>query len=329
MSKFKILWIDDQTGKCRRDVKAVEQIIESLGFEPDIHIEDDISKNSLTESTGTLHKAICSRDVDLFVIDYNLKNDLFGSDVVKEIRSNNDIYTDIIFYSSMQNTLVEAVRNSFQADSIMDFCDGVYIAPLGDEFIEKVSYVISKTIKSWYNVHSIRGIILSKASKFEQMVSIIIEKNYLPCLEDIKDGLHTKGDNVCRSTKEKWRSVKQMSDPVSNILEDPINFNWAVKKLMLEKIHENGIISVDTWQEIDYIFQLRNKFAHNPIHLRDGMLVLSIDNKEELYSETDIDEIRAALSRIEDDLTRISMEEWGIEESFNIDENVKAKLCIV
>lgn len=73
MSKFRILWIDDQETKCRRDVRMVRRIIESLGYEADIQVVDDISKESLSNESGTLNKAIRARDVDLFVIDYNLK----------------------------------------------------------------------------------------------------------------------------------------------------------------------------------------------------------------------------------------------------------------
>ena len=44
MGKFRILWIDDQETKCRRDVRMVRRIIESLGYEADIQVVDDISK---------------------------------------------------------------------------------------------------------------------------------------------------------------------------------------------------------------------------------------------------------------------------------------------
>lgn len=329
MSKFKVLWIDDQKGKCRRDIKAVKQIIESLGFEPDIHIEDDISSESLTESTGALHKAICGRDVDLFVIDYNLKNNLFGSDVVKEIRNNNDIYTDIVFYSSMSENLINAVQKSYEADSIMDFCDGVYIAPLGDEFIEKVQYVIYKIIKSWYNVHSIRGIILAKASKFEQLVSSIIVENYAPCLQEIKDKLNVKGNNVCATVNNKWDKVKQTMDPVQDIIDDPINFNWAVKKLMLEQINESGIISITTWEDINYIFDLRNKFAHNPLHLRDGDLVLTLKDEEKIYSEDSIEHIRKRLVSVEKELSKISVQDSIGAKDFALDKVEEEKVSAV
>lgn len=308
---------------------AVSRVISSLGFEPDIQVEDDISAESLTHSDGSLNKAICARDVDLFVIDYNLKNKLFGNDVVKEIRDNNDIYTDIIFYSSMTDSLIKAMKDSFDAESIMDYYDGVYIAPLGGEFVEKIKYVITKIVKSWYNVHSIRGVILSKASKFEQMVSKIISENYVHCLEEIKSELGIKGYNVCRTTRDKWSNVKRAEDPIPEILNDPIHFNWAVKKMILQQLDDRKIISISTWEDIEYVFALRNKFAHNPIHLKDGVLVLSLKGEEETYTEEQIDGIRDSLAKVEKDLSDI-ISVGGVEKAdFPFAEEPEKELSLV
>lgn len=305
MSKFRILWIDDQKTKCGKDIRAVKRIINSLGYEPDIQVMDDISEESLNSEHGSLNKAIRARDVDLFVIDYNLKNNLFGGDVVEEIRRNNDIYTDIVFYSSLPSSLITAVKNSFDSESSMEYFDGVYIAPLGDEFTEKVRSVIVKVIKSWYNVHSIRGVVLSKASKFEQLVTNIISANYQHSLEKLKADIKTKGDNVCRSTTQKWQSVQKVSDPIPQILNDPIHFNWKVKEKLLKTLCEDRVVEISTWEDIEYIFKLRNDFAHNPIHLRDGVLVLTTTKGEQTFTEESIESIRDALTRIENDLQRV------------------------
>ena len=302
MSKFRILWVDDQKTKCKKDIKLVKRIIQSLGYEADIEVIDDISKESLSSENGVLNKAIRARDVDLFVIDYNLKNDLFGGDVVEEIRRNHDMYTDIVFYSSVPSSLISAVKDSFDSESCMEYFDGVYVAPLGDDFTEKIRSVIVKIIKSWYNVHSIRGIVLSKASKFEQMVSSIINTNYISCLDKLKEDVAVKGDNVCCSIESKWKSVKTSNDPIPKILNDPIQFNWKVKEMLLQRLCDENIIRFSVWEDIKYIFRLRNDFAHNPMHLRDGVLVLTAHRGEQTFDEQKIDEIRESLTRIEDEL---------------------------
>lgn len=308
MSRFRILWIDDQKEKCRRDVRSVEKIVEDLGFEADVKLEDDISKESLEDADGVLNKAIHARDVDLFVIDYNLKNRVFGSDVIEEIRRNHDIYSDIIFYSSEPDLLLGRVKESFDSKSIMDFFDGVYIAPLGYEFLEKVKNVIEKNIKSWYNVHSIRGVVLSKASKFEQMVNNIINNFYQPCLAEIRVALEEKSKNSLSTAEKKWKAVNIAEDPIQQIVRDPINFNWAVKQKIIDTMIEKEAVQINNWAEVKEIFEIRNKFAHNPMHLVNGNLVLEINSKGEIYTEEDVDKLREKLMRVEQSLERLQAE---------------------
>ncbi len=302
MSKFRVLWIDDQPKKCGREVKQVRSVIEAFGFEPDIDLVSDISESSLKSPDGTLYKKLRARDVDLFLIDYNLKNDVLGSNIIQEIRKENEIYSDIVFYSSLNSEFIGTVKASFDSPNAMEYFDGVYIVPLGDDFVGKIQYVVNKIIKSWYNVHSIRGIVLSKASKFEHAVSEIINTHYESCLAEIKSALHVKGENVCRSTKGKWASVDKEPDPVPKILKDPIGFNWAVKELILKIIIEKGLIVLPTYDDLTAIFSLRNDFAHNPIHLKEGELVLTKKDEVLHFNEENIEEIRQQLMRIEKDL---------------------------
>ena len=170
---------------------------------------------------------------------------------------------------------------------------------------------------------------MSKVSKFEQMAAKIIEKNYMTCLSEIIDALNAKGENVCRTTKSKWNSVKASSDPIPNILDDPINFNWAVKKTILQQLTEEGIVSISSWDDIEYLFSLRNKFAHNPIHLKDGVLVLSLNDEDEYYSESDIDDLRAVLTRVENDLEKILGESGFDISDFRFTTCSEKELCVV
>ena len=74
--------------------------------------------------------------------------------------------------------------------------------------------------------------------------------------------------------------------------------------MILERLDSAGAIDLSTWEDIKVIFDLRNLFAHNPMHLRDGQLVVTTIDGEKIFSESDIDLIRERLIRIEGDLQK-------------------------
>lgn len=74
------------------------------------------------------------------------------------------------------------------------------------------------------------------------------------------------------------------------------------KKLILKILVDKNVIALPNWEALEQIFSLRNDFAHNPIHLRDGKLVLTKNGQDVLYGESDIVTIRAALTLVEGDL---------------------------
>lgn len=156
---------------------------------------------------------------------------------------------------------------------------------------------------------------MAKASKFEHAVNGIIDAHYKPCLEEIKAALCTKGENVCRSTSGKWEKVNAASDPIPKILKDPINFNWAVKDLILKIIVEKGSVTLPSYEDMKSIFSLRNDFAHNPIHLIDGTLVLTKGDSQYYFNEDEIETIREQLMRIEKDLEGLYTTDMVSEET--------------
>jgi len=74
--------------------------------------------------------------------------------------------------------------------------------------------------------------------------------------------------------------------------------------MILERLDSAGAIDLSTWEDMKVVFGLRNLFAHNPIHLKDGQLVITTIDGEQTFSESDIDVIRERLIRIEADLQK-------------------------
>ena len=312
MGKFNILWIDDQRNKCKREQANIENSIRLNGLEPNVQFVPKASKDALFQDGHTSNTMLRSRDYDLLLIDYKLMDDLLGDEIVSTLREKYKIYVDIILYSSAKNEMIEAVKRSFDSSTPYSYLDDVYIVPLGDDFQIKTKHIIDKIVGSWYNAHSIRGAVLSKTSKFENMVSTIIGDNYMSQVVQLRVLLDEKRQHVVDDVKGKWNDLLQADDPVQYILERPVDFNWNVKKDILTFLVENKLIDIDDERmgEINQLFKLRNKFAHNTIKIENGECCLYLLNgKREVYSEKEIREIRDKISRVEKCLENLMPEE--------------------
>lgn len=304
MGKFNVLWIDDQPEKCIREQELLKRAILMNGLEDNIEFIKKVRRDQLLIDGHESNKRLRSRDYDLLIIDHNLSGDLLGGDVISEVRRKYNIYTDIIFYSSMKNELIASVKKSFDNPSSLAYLDNINIVPLGDDFSTKIQSIINKIVESWYNAHSIRGVILAKTSKFENMVSLIIRKYYKFYIEQLRDVLKTKGENVKRAQVGKWNCINVTKDPVEYVLADPINFNWSVKKVIFDFLIDNKAIEIgdETRKTMATLFQLRNDFAHNEVKIENGVCTLFKNGEAIAYDTTKIRLIREQITQIEDSL---------------------------
>lgn len=303
MSKFSILWIDDQPDKIGLELENVRKILEKKNYEPSIELIKNFSKADLDDDSLFLNK-IKSREFDLLFIDYKLSNKVLGSNIISKIRQENNIYVDIIFYSSDKDDLIEQIIDSYRG-SILNYLDDVHILPLDDtDFYEKVEQIICKIIGSWYNAHSIRGIVLSKSSKIEQMIVDIIRNAYLPHKAALKIKLEEKKGNIEKSFAEKWKAALKEDDSVKHILDRPNNFGWNIKKLLLNCLCELEVVCIDerVLKSIEDIFALRNDMAHNRARIENGVLKLIKGGKEKTFDENAIAEIIQDINSVDEAL---------------------------
>lgn len=304
MSKFKILWIEDRPLKVGLEKDAVEEMIRMKGFTPIIEF---ISTQSELDNEEWKNR-VKSREYDLLFIDFNLCNHMLGSKIISDIRQNNNIYVDIIFYSSDRDHLLEAVKSSFDGP-LMGFIDDVHISILDDsEFNYKVEKVIDKIIGAWYNVQSIRGIILAKASKFETMISDIIRLYYEPQKEHLKNMLVEKRVKVTNQAKLTWDTMMDKEEPIIYVIEHPDRFNWQIRRMLFDELIEKSEISVgdeNFSERLSSLFNTRNMFAHNKAKIIDGNLTLKIKNRDKIYKESDIASIRENINYIEEVLIKL------------------------
>ena len=306
MSKFKILWIDDQPEKIALEKERVEDLVKEKGYKPEIDFIDKISQADLEQGSDFLGR-IKSREYDLLFIDFKLSHKVLGSHIISKIRKDNKIFVDIIFYSSDKDDLIEEIVKSYNG-SILEYIDDVHIIPLDDsDFYDKIEVIIDKITGYWYNANSIRGVILSKTSKFEYSVNEIIKKYYEPHKEVICDKITEKKENTEKEFILKWKNCLTSDDPIKYIIERPANFNWNIKRLILDVLLENGAITIDdsTISAMKYLFGLRNDVAHNKAKIESGILKLYKGNKVITIDEARMQDIKKKIDLVNDSLNAI------------------------
>lgn len=304
MSKFKILWIDDSDRKCKRERRLVSEFIKSLDLSPEIYFITEISKESVENSNGEINRALSSRNYDLLVVDFLLSKDVLGSDIINEVRNNKKIFTDIVFYSSSREDITNSVKSSYDSESAYDYYDGVYVAPMQEEwFMQKMQFVISKIVNSWFSPNALRGVILDKTSKIENSVCELISSNYQNNLPEIMSFLKQKKENVYKAVQDKWEKLVKSPDPIQAIISEPSQYNWNLKKQILDLLITYGVLKLDEETEaaIDKLFIIRNThFAHNKAKINDGRIEINVNGKVEIYDDARISELRHLIQIVEE-----------------------------
>ncbi len=301
MSKIKVLWIDDQQDKIELEIDTVKQMISEKGFYPVVKTISNIDKTDLSNDEEWT-KAIKSREYDLLFIDFNLCNHILGSKIISEIRHENNLYIDIVFYSSDRDKLIKSIAESYEGP-IMNFMDDIHIAILDDaDFYEKIEKVIDKIIGSWYNLHSLRGITLAKTSKFETMITDIIKLYYINQKDYLKKKLLEKKKNVEDNFNAHWKNLMNKEDAVMYAISHPDFFNWKTRWMLFKELVNKGEINFKEeafFNKVDEIFELRNKFAHYKAKINQGNIVLKMLEIDECLSERDVIHIRENINYIE------------------------------
>ena len=156
--KFKILWFEDEAAWYRMEEKKIKRILEEHCLEPDISRRDG-EDFEIGEMEGN--------DYDLILMDYKLAG-CKGDSIVSAIRKN-DILTDILFYSSEEEKMLEAIAKN------MPPIDGVYLTKRDHAiFTEKAEKLIAKIVRRSEDIVNLRGFVLDNTSDFELRIKEIL-----------------------------------------------------------------------------------------------------------------------------------------------------------
>ena len=188
--EYKILWIDNDDKIYKDHQSIIEEHLIDLGFTPIIEKGTDYQAFDKFESN--------LEQFDLFLLDYKLDGSQNGNEIIKNIRDEHSIYTDVIFYS----TLPDEVRQRIYEDKL----NGVYYTSRKfDEFEEDVLSIIDVTIKKTQDVNNLRGLIMAEVAELDRIKKRIIQKYNPEADSDFKKYIK---EDVFSKIKEDLESLK-------------------------------------------------------------------------------------------------------------------------
>lgn len=160
---FNILWFEDNSGWYRLQESKVKNIVAEHCLECNISHKRN-SAIDLQELKSTKY--------DLILMDYDLASKQTGAHVISAIREQ-DILTDILFYSSQYEAMISAVASA--VSSVSPPLDGIYYSSRkSEEFEQKLSRVISKIVQRSEDLINLRGFVLDNTCDFELRIREVL-----------------------------------------------------------------------------------------------------------------------------------------------------------
>lgn len=239
--EYKILWIDNVNAIYTDHQSTIEEHLTNLGFTP--IIEKGADYQAFDKFKSNL------KQFDLFLLDYKLDGTQNGNEIIKNIRDEHSIYTDVIFYS----TLPDEVRKRIYDDKL----NGVYYTSRKfDEFEEDVISIIDVTIKKVQDVNNLRGLIMAEVAELDRMKESILkkysEKKKCGTIENyiIEKLNKSYADNLKKVAKY---TSSSLNDIFENLYVDSDKKARGIKKVQSD---------FDEKSYRENILYTRNKFAH-------------------------------------------------------------------
>ncbi|WP_433814845.1 hypothetical protein [Flavobacterium johnsoniae] len=276
---YYVLWVEDDDSWYKTTSELFSETIIDYGFNPIIQ-----RKKKLDEVVEEIHKTGLI-NFDILLIDFNLRNSESGDSVIDSIRNNN-IFTDIIFYSSDKQSIIDSIKEHL--------FEGVYHSDR-KELEDKFEKVFKTTIKKIEEINSMRGLIVGETSELDALIEehldFYIQPEFIGKFDVEKflsDKIFVKLEAKLSFLKEEYSNigVKALLPHIEAIRK------WELLRgiLKVNKTHKAYIsefLSINARYQDDVI-EIRNKFAHAQVIVKDdGKEVLKAFVGEEHYEYDD------------------------------------------
>jgi len=280
---YKILWIEDEPDTVIAKKRVIKRYIENeKGFT--VSIKEVHSYEEFESSIGFPSL----KEYDLLLVDLDLGEDdeedesKDGNRIVNAIRDE-DIYTEIIFYSSQYNALKEKIKKHF--------VEGIFTSDRGN-LDTKAKSIIDVTLRKVQDVNNLRGLIMAEVAELDRLKKRIIKKYSSGKIDNnFKKYIKEKIFSQLKSNVETYdylikedESYKAMD--LENLVDELI-YDSAKKARTVYKIKR----TVSSCKNIDYKFESykscivdkRNVFAHEEEKTNeDGSKYLTYPNGDSL-----------------------------------------------
>jgi CheY-like chemotaxis protein len=297
--KYNILWFEDDKVSYEGKKELVKAIIEDeLGFyfpEPRREIDG--------ENIATINY----EEYDLLIVDLNLAGTK-GPALIDKIRHNENIFTEVIFYSSEGE---KAVRDALKEYEI----DGAYCADRGDDFEDKARRVIKTTVKKIQDLNNMRGLIMAETSDIDatmyEIIAGALEKNINGISVGVKHFIFESVGKKVNSKKEAYDKAVN-NDNVNKVIKDNVMFDSSEKiktvQFIINEIdneltapHKPDVFS-NSYTELK---RTRDLLAHVIEDIKDGKKVLRSGNKELEFTDDFCFKLRTDVKKHSADLSAI------------------------
>lgn len=222
---FKILWFEDEVTWFNMERLRINSILQEHYLIPEI-VRKDGDDFDISGLTGN--------DYDLIIMDYKLAEGTTGDTVVTAIRENN-ILTDILFYSSEEHNMLTAISKG------MPPIDGVYLTKRDyNLFTQKAENLINKIVKRSEDLVNLRGFVMDGSSDFEVRIQEILNIVWNKFTEEEKGILEEAVQRTIKRNEDRDQKTKKKVLEVNPTFPAAVNnihfFSHSDRLYLLEKV---------------------------------------------------------------------------------------------
>lgn len=238
---FRILWFEDEVSWYNMEKIRINSILQEHYLTPEI-VRKDGDDFDISELTGN--------DYDLIIMDYKLAEGTTGDTVVAAIRENN-ILTDILFYSSEEHNMLNAISKG------MPPIDGVYLTKRDYTiFTQKAGNLINKIVKRSEDLVNLRGFVMDGSSDFEVRIQEILNIVWNKFTEEEKGVLEEAVQKTIKRNEDRDQKTKKKVLGETPTFPAAVNnmhfFSHSDRLYLLEKAIKILLDNYNLFEEEEY-----------------------------------------------------------------------------